>query len=457
MAAAVALLTAVPVIGWPRSHGALGLTGDTLTDPVDAPTGLDIADAVRGGDPSTVQFTIRTYAPFSDAAANFRIFIDDDADGTADSWVLIDFDPATDRMRAGVGAAGSPHLEPASVSRLTADSVEVTFPREAISGSTGFDWAVVAESPGAPGGPDAVDTAPDVPAFKWPVPVRVAGPDRIGTAVAASFCAPGAARAVVLARSDDYADALAGAPLAVAKAGPLLLTPPAQLDPRVASEIRRCLPAGGTVYLLGGPDALGVAVEDSVRTAGYEPVRIGGSDRYATGLAVLEQGLGSVSTVFLATGRDFADALAAGAAAASTGGAVLLTDGPSLTPAVAAYLDQTPVQAFAVGEPAARAYGPATPLVGPDRYATAVEVARAFFPGPTVVGVASGENFPDALAGAAAMGEGHGPLVLTASGSLPDATRDYLAATRSATAFLFGGAHAVGPGVADAIRSARPS
>lgn len=453
-AAVVAVLAALPVVGWPRSHRALGLTGDTLSDPVDAPSGLDIAGAVRGGDASTVQFIIRTYAPFTDPAANFRVFIDDDGDGVADTWVLVDFDAATARMRAGVGPAGSAHLEAAAVKRLTAESLEVSFPRAVVSGSTSFDWAVVAESAGATGGATVLDTAPDTPTLTWPAPVRVSGPDRIGTAVASSFYAAGDARAVVLARWDDYADALAGAPLAVAKGGPLLLTPPSGLDPRVAAEMRRCLPLGATVYLLGGVDALGTAVEDAVRSEGYQTVRLGGSDRYATSLAVLEQGLGSVSTVLLATGRDFADALSAGAAAGSRGGAVLLTDGPSLTPAIAAYLGQNSVTTFAVGEPAATAYAPAAPLVGTDRYATAAAVAREFFPDPAVIGVASGENFPDALAGAAAMAEGHGPLVLTASGSLPEATRGYLVATGSATAFLFGGARAVGPGVADAIRSA---
>ncbi|HET6812131.1 MAG TPA: cell wall-binding repeat-containing protein [Acidimicrobiales bacterium] len=452
--ALVAVLTTLSMAGWPRTHGALGTTGDTVADPVDVPSGLDIAGAVRGGDATAVQFIVRTYAAFTDAAADFRILIDQNGDGTADTWVLVDFDPASGRMRAGVGPAGSVHLEPAAVYRLTPDSVEVTFPREAVAGSSAFDWAVAAESPGASGGAAVIDLAPDAPTVRPPAPVRVVGPDRIGTAVASSFYAAGDARAVVLARSDDYADALAGAPLAVTKGGPLLLTPPSRLDPRVEAEIRRCLPSGGVVYLLGGADALGAAVEDAVRSAGYETVRLGGSDRYATSLAVLQQGLGSVSTVFLATGRDFPDALSAGAAAGSTGGAVLLTDGTSLTPAVATYLDQNAVKAYAVGDPAAAAYGPATPLVGPDRYATAAEVARAFFPRPTVVGVASGENFPDALAGAAAMGQGHGPLLLTGSGALAGATRDYLLATPTATVYLFGGPHAVGQGVADAIRSA---
>src|SRR5690606_32056845 len=53
---------------------------------------------------------------------------------------------------------------------------------------------------------------------------RGAGPDRIATAVAASREGyPTRATTVVLARADAYPDALAGAPLAHARGGPLLL------------------------------------------------------------------------------------------------------------------------------------------------------------------------------------------------------------------------------------------
>ena len=56
--------------------------------------------------------------------------------------------------------------------------------------------------------------------------IRLAGVDRVDTAVKISqnsFPANGSANAVVLARGDIFPDALAGAPLAVAKGGPLLL------------------------------------------------------------------------------------------------------------------------------------------------------------------------------------------------------------------------------------------
>ena len=73
-----------------------------------------------------------------------------------------------------------------------------------------------------PAGPAAADSA-----------VRLGGEDRIETSVAisqASYPKAGSAQAVVLARADDFADALAGTPFAVHVGGPLLITGKAALD-----------------------------------------------------------------------------------------------------------------------------------------------------------------------------------------------------------------------------------
>ena len=69
----------------------------------------------------------------------------------------------------------------------------------------------------------------------------------------------GSAQAVVLARADLFPDALAGAPLAVAKGGPLELTSlsgPSFIDPRTVTEIQRVLTPGKTIFVLGGPAAI---------------------------------------------------------------------------------------------------------------------------------------------------------------------------------------------------------
>jgi putative cell wall-binding protein len=284
---------------------------------------------------------------------------------------------------------------------------------------------------------------------------RVAGDDRVATSIAASEASFGfhGADAVVLARSDGFADALAGIPLAVAKKAPLLLTPGASLDSRTRYEILRTLSPGKTVYLLGGVGAVSDAVRSRIASLGYAVARFAGADRFSTALAIAREGLGNPDVLLLASGTTFPDALAGGAAAAKAGGAVLLTNGSTMPASVAAYIaSRQGVTRFALGGPAAAADPEATPIVGADRYETARKVAEAFFTAPTRIGVASGVNFPDALSGGVHVAALSGPLLLGEPAGLPTAVRDYLAATRStvSAAFVYGG----GAVLSDLVRAA---
>jgi putative cell wall-binding protein len=275
---------------------------------------------------------------------------------------------------------------------------------------------------------------------------RLAGADRITTAISISQAdfADGAAGAVVLARADHYADALAGGPLAVATSAPLLLTAPDALPDHVLAEIRRVLARGGVVHLLGGANAIAPAVVARLEAAGYETVRHAGATRYATAVAVARDGLGNPDTLLLATGNDFADALSAGAAAGAVGAAVLLTDGGRLPAEVDAYLAQHDAATrYAIGGSAAKADPAATAISGPNRYATAARTAAVFFPAPRAVGVASGTNFPDAVAGAPHAARAGGPLLLTAPDRMPAASAEYVGSTEPDAIWLYGGERAI--------------
>ena len=289
--------------------------------------------------------------------------------------------------------------------------------------------------------------------------VRLSGQDRIDTAIAISTDSfgPGVAQSAVLARSDNYPDALAGTPLAVAKGGPLLLTPSTALDPRVASELQRAVPGGAPVYLLGGTAALSDAVAGQVAQLGYTVVRYGGTTRFDTARIVAEQGLGAPATVFEASGTTFPYALIAGSAAPRVGGAVLLTSGSSMPAETASYLgSHTVTVRYAVGSDAAAADPSATPLVGADQYQTSVRVAQEFFNWSPTVSIASGDNFPDGLAGGAHVAAKGGPLLLTAASSLSGPVGAYLTQGSAAErgAYVYGGPAAVSDGVLSAVQSA---
>ena len=304
-------------------------------------------------------------------------------------------------------------------------------------------------APAGGGGPAPTSPAP---------PVRVAGADRFATAIAAStaeFPTTGSASAVVLARSDIYPDALVGTALAAARHAPLLFTNGGSLTAGTSAEIQRVLPTGGTVYLLGGTTAIPDSVGVAVTAMGYVVVRYSGADRYATALAVASA-LGNPSSVLLATGINFPDALAAGPAAAHLGGVVLLTDGSSMPSTVTAYLAAHPGTVYAVGGPAVAADSSATPLSGADRFATATAVASAIFASPNNVGVASGVTFPDALSGGAFQAHFGGPIVLAAPTSLPTSSGSYITGAKSTivTTSIFGGTAALSDAVQTAVSAA---
>ena len=317
-----------------------------------------------------------------------------------------------------------------------------------------------AEAPAATAPPSSAPAGGEAPPAAAPAEgdevLRLAGPNRIATAVSVSSANFGAgeAEAVVLARADVFADALAGTPLTAAKNAPLLLSESNSLSDAALGEVRRVLPEGRPVHLLGGPAALAPSIEARLAEAGYEVTRYAGADRYATAVAIAD-GLGTPEAVFLANGTDFPDALSAGPAAANARGAILLTAGTELPPATAAYLQaHSPEARWAIGGAAATAAPSGfEAIAGADRYATSALVAAEFFPSPPVVGVATGVNFPDALAGAASISRERGPLLLTAPERLPEPVRAYLDAHEASVddARVYGGPQVVSQDVEAAL------
>jgi len=323
----------------------------------------------------------------------------------------------------------------------------------------------------------------DTTAAATPIPVtRIAGSDRIATSIAVSqqrFPQPlpvnGPYQAsAVLARSDDYADALAGAPLAN-QYGPLLLTPGQRLDDRVATELRRVLPAGGTVYLLGTSDVMSVAVETALTGMSYTVVRLGGADRYATAAKIAERLLSinvdeTSCSYVLATGRDFPDAVVA-AGLTSIDQPLLYTDGATLPAATLAEINRcatarssnpgmgaTNTDVIAVGGPAAAAVtGPVTGVrglfrvtqsaVGTDRYETSTAAGPRYSPYTTTppISVATGTDYADALL-SATLGDRYSTVqtVLVRPNALPTPVRDFLVANRAAQGQRWGQAYVVG-------------
>jgi len=317
--------------------------------------------------------------------------------------------------------------------------------------------------------PGLVDPSPVPVPVPVPVPTpgapaqpqvdRVWGADRIATAVAVSRGSFGAASApvVVIARSDGFADALAAVPLAVSLGGPLLLTNPNSLNSEVAAELARVVAPDGRVIIVGGVGAVARAVEDELVAAGHVVQRLQGADRYSTAVEVAAE-LPSPEVIIVATGTEFADALSGGVAAAAAKGVVILSNGDLLPEVSADFIDMHPgVRVVALGGPAAAAAESVpgvVPLVGANRYATAVLAANEFFSSPAGAGVASGVDFPDSLAGGAAIAASGWPMLLTAPDSLPSAVDQWLREQSPQSVRVFGGSAAVSEQVAAELTAA---
>ncbi|MGN6600611.1 MAG: cell wall-binding repeat-containing protein [Actinomycetes bacterium] len=286
---------------------------------------------------------------------------------------------------------------------------------------------------------------------------RMRGADRIATSAAAAVRTWDGqqADAVVLASSDAFADSLAGSALAVHWHGPLLLTSPTALRADTASAIRRVAAPGTPVFILGGTKAVADKVATQVKGLGMTPTRYWGADRYATAVGIAtKQSETAPTAIFLADGTDFPDGLAAGVPAGLANARVLLTNHDKLPAATAAYLDKYPqATVIAVGGPAAHAAGARVAadnrIVGVDRYETALAIARRYFLyfsyNRDVAIIASGENWPDGLSGAAVAGAYQNPLILTPRLQLTDGTAQFLRQESAALgyAFVLGGTSAV--------------
>jgi putative cell wall-binding protein len=232
---------------------------------------------------------------------------------------------------------------------------------------------------------------------------------------------------VSIATSFEYADALAGAPLAAHLDGPLLLSHRDRLSDATATEVER-LQARDAV-LLGGPAALSEQVADDLRAMGVRVQRLGGANRFETA-AQIAFNLPDSDEVFIAQGidadlnRGWPDALSASGLAAAEVKPVLLVRSDQLPPETAGQLrpdvDATIIGGTAsVSEAVARAIDARSRtvrrLAGPDRYATSVEVAqeaeRRRVP-DTTIWVATGRSFADGLVAGAAAGSTPGLFVL---------------------------------------------
>ncbi|MGZ6343915.1 MAG: cell wall-binding repeat-containing protein [Candidatus Limnocylindrales bacterium] len=407
-----------------------------------------------------------TSGPFEYQIADFSL-----DDGSLDFFDgVARFDPYHPAVSNGdfISLAGQlPILAPKPKVAAGTTNLALTLDQELFAHAPAMGWMVVTLDD--PNGDQQADL---IPVGK--VAARLFGADRYGTAAAISShtFAPGVPFAYV-ASGTDFPDGLAAGPAAASMGGPVLLVPPAGPIPQsIKDELTRLKP--NKIIVVGGPSA----VSDAVKTA-LQPYQVGlgsvqriaGSDRYATAAQISAFAFPTPftagnGTVFVATGANFPDALAAGPAAAHKGGPLLLVPGTGALPSsvtaeltrlkpnkiivvgsssVISSAEMTALDAFDTG-------GGVSRLFGPDRYGTAAAISQAIFdPGVPAAYIATGLNFPDALAGSAAAGFVGGPILLVQTNEVPIATANELQRLEPDQIYVLGSSSVVTDQVANGI------
>lgn len=296
---------------------------------------------------------------------------------------------------------------------------------------------------------------------------RAAGENRIATAIEASRWYWKTVGTAVIAAANNFPDALSAGALAAANDAPILLTGSAELHSAVA---RRLSELGVTTALvLGGTAALSSEVDRGLTRQGIRVDRIAGANRYETAaLSARRVGAAAGEVVLVAGGhsdaaRAWPDAVAAGALAATPQRLpTLLTAQHTLPAATSAALRALGAHTvWIVGDATAVSQTVANQvsgmgmrvqrLQGTDRYGTSVAVARearSRFPSAqTPLVLASGADYPDALAASAVAARRGAPVLLVPPCGLEQAaaTKSYLQQARAdyTEAVILGGTEAV--------------
>ncbi|EGW41351.1 cell wall-binding repeat-containing protein [Desulfosporosinus sp. OT] len=172
-----------------------------------------------------------------------------------------------------------------------------------------------------------IGTIPVSPAFVADSRIGSQTSDNVGLAIEVAKQGWQSATNVILARDDQFSDALAAAPLSKKLDAPILMTASSSLDERTLAEIREL--GAQNIYIVGGTVAISQSVQDSLK--GFNVTRIAGQQGYDTAAQISSNvGTDSTHTVYLANGHAIPDAIAISAFAAEQGNSILLTDRDSL-------------------------------------------------------------------------------------------------------------------------------
>lgn len=280
---------------------------------------------------------------------------------------------------------------------------------------------------------------------------RLWGKNRYETA--ASICRDGWFQSsyAVIASGQDFPDALCAAPLAQnLNNAPILLTPKDYLDSNTEEQLKRLNVK--YAYIVGGTGVISDKVENRIKELGIQVIRIAGKDRYETSVKIAEK-INFNGKIIIASGVDFADALSVAPVAAEQNIPILLTETHNMPNNVKNYIkDKNISLSYVIGGSGAisdnviKDVPHVKRLWGENRYKTNIAVLNEFYSmmNKSIIYVASGEDFADAVSGASRTAGNAAGLMLVGS-SVEQEAQDFvsLKVNKDAKVVTLGGTGAV--------------
>ena len=295
-------------------------------------------------------------------------------------------------------------------------------------------------------------TTPSVPGTTTPAPAqttkatkRVAGVDRINTAVEVSKKYYNSAETVIVANYEKFADSLSASALSKALKAPILLVQKDQLDSVVAQEINRL--GAKNVIVIGGDHSVDKAKNSLAK---YNVQTIAGSDRYETSAKIAQEIIKRTGTkqAVIASGETFADALTVAPLANKNNMPILLVQPNNIPKATQEVLKQIDKVIIVGGEKTIskevenKLPNP-TRIAGANRYETAKKIYEYDFKDRKEVNIANGTNFADSLV----IGSIDCPILLTESNEVPESTKEAIKDSKFEKVNVFGGENSISESV----------
>ncbi|GAA2223191.1 cell wall-binding repeat-containing protein [Herbiconiux moechotypicola] len=295
-----------------------------------------------------------------------------------------------------------------------------------------------------------------------PVVSRVSGADRYELAATLAVQSrPAGADIVYVASGESYPDALSAGPAAVHGRGALLLVRADAVPTAAVSALATLRPP--RIVVVGGPASVSPAVLTELQrlAPAASVTRISGADRYEVSRTVATTAFApGLAETFVATGRNFPDALTVGAAAGLLDSPVVLVDGalPGVDIPTVRSLDQLRTSRItlvggtsSVSATAEFSLGlthSVRRIDGPDRYTVSQNINTTIPASFETVYLVTGENFPDALAGGVLAGTRHRPMYIVPRDCVPAPVLATITTNRPDRVVLLGGPASLGDGVA---------